>query len=83
MTVNFPAICPNGHVFPSGIGTRNSRNSTISGGQATCPKCGKDGRVFEGMVDVDGDVVTVRKATERNVELLRKGGINVIDGRGS
>ena len=72
-----PAHCPNcGALFRSRLLSisGNVKNLTLSGNTETCPKCGNQARIAEGVFDIADGIITIVSAPPITKEMLARFG---------
>ena len=72
---HIPAICPNGHVFNSGIFVENAKNLSFDGNSSKCPICGNWGSIPDGVYDiVDNSINFLRgpKISRKSLTILKE-----------
>lgn len=69
--MNIPAICPNGHIFNSGISVAGGSNVYLSGNTSRCPTCGQPATVAEGMVNSLNGFITELSFNNYDAQRLR------------
>jgi hypothetical protein len=65
-----PAICPNGHVFPSGYFIEDVQDTTFVGNQSQCPICGRMDFVPDGIYGATRNTIQVVATSRYSREQL-------------